>query len=633
MPQPTRPRLSWLRLFTLAVLAAYAYAFMEWLFYATKPSFMDALPIVTKLEIFLLTGLALAMLALPCLAVLRVLGWVPGPSRKWQIFQVLAASIPALFVAGLSLLLIDNFTYTVFKFGVVTSTGIWRGVYALLALALLAAWYRQTLIELHSPPAAWQKVQSWLALVLLVASLGFGASRAAAGATVDGEGSARLKRQPHIILLGGEGVISSQMSLYGYERDTTPRLRGLAETGLLAENNYTNASHTTGSVFSILTGKYPARTRLLYSPNILQGEDAYQHLPGILQRAGYTTVQVTFPYYIDAHAVNLQDGFDEINGRPASQGMFTSLVRRLHVEDAGYFLPQLSNRVIDRLLHAFFVRDMPDPYRQVTQAGNPNQAPKFSDQERVDRLIQLLLETDRPLFVHVHLMDTHGQMFHPRKRVFSAGQQQSAGWMTDFYDDAVLDFDAYVGEVLDALTRRGLLDQTVIVVYSDHVDQWRTNGRIPLLMRFPRGEFSGRIRSNTQNLDIAPTLLDYLGMETPAWMPGQSLLAGEPAATRPIISAGLVGVECRPPDFWCVVDPNLVRPPFHQFGYLQVVVCQEMYTLDLNNDKWSQVEVAGHTAPCQAGDLPDQARVRTIMLEHLTANGFDISTLAEPPAP
>jgi hypothetical protein len=251
----------------------------------------------------------------------------------------------------------------------------------------------------------------------------------------------------------------------------------------------------------------------------------------------------------------------------------------------------------------------------------------MSDAERINRLILLLQQADQPLFVHIHLMNTHGYRFYPRRQIFSAGEEQTADCMPDFFDDAVLDFDSYVGQVVGELTRSGLLDQTVMVVYSDHADRWRSNDRIPLLFHFPRGEYAGRITTNTQTLDIAPTLLDYLGMETPAWMSGRSLLRGNPPAERPIISAGVVGVDCRPPDWWCVVDPTLAKPPFYQFGYIQTVVCQMMYTLTLNTGQWSQTTVRGHTAPCSANTLPSGGQVRALTLEHLRFYGFDISSL------
>jgi hypothetical protein len=338
-------------------------------------------------------------------------------------------------------------------------------------------------------------------------------------------------------------------------------------------------------------------------------------------------VEIAFPYYIDAYDVNLQVGFDVVNERSVDQGRFFRYARQFQLGDVAYFIPRLSERILDRLGHIFFIRDMPDPYHYVIQAVDPNIMKQMNDEVRITQLIRQLREAKQPLFVHIHLMYTHGPTFTPRKQVFSAGEEQTRNWMPDFFDDAVLDFDSYVGELLDELTSSGMLDQTVLVVYSDHVHGWQTNARIPLLFRFPNGEFAGRIRNNTQNLDIAPTLLDYLGMEKPGWMPGRSLLAGEPESTRPIISAGVIGLDCPPPDWWCAIDQSLVKPPFYQFGYLQIVICQKLYTLTLSTNQLSESDVSGHTAPCNENTLPNGTQVRRIMLDHLRTYGFDVSSL------
>jgi hypothetical protein len=639
-------RFSWRSLFTQTLLAAYAYAFMEWLFFATKISFMDALPLGKKLEVFLLTGLILAALALAPVTVLRILGLIPGPTRRGQVFQLLAALIPALIAAALCLLLIDNFTYTVFNFGIVISQGALRAGYAVLSVVLLILWYRQVLIHanIQAPLRTRPEASAYrsrrpgfsaapiglgVGLALAALSIVIGLIRLVSSPKLAGESAAAAQRQPHIVLLGGDGMDAKWMSLYGYYRKTTPNLDQIAGSGLLMENHFTNAAHTTGSVVSILTGKYPAQTRLLYSPNILQGIDSIQHLPGILQRAGYTTMQIAFPYYIDAYDVNMQEGFDEVNGRSLDQSGIFSFTRQIHWEDAGYFLPQLSERIFDRLLHIFFIRPMPDPYRVVIQAVDPGTMSQMTDQARMGRLIRTLRSAEGPMFIHVHLMDTHGPRFNPRNRVFSSAEIQDQDWMQDFIDDAVLDFDSYVGEFVENLKSAGLWDSTMLIVYSDHVNDWKTNDRIPLLIHFPGGEYAGRIRNNTQNLDIAPTILDYLGLAQPAWMSGKSLLAGDPPALRPIISAGVIQdkINCPPPDWWCSIDPAISRPPFYQFGYLQVVVCQKMARLTLNINLYSELAVFDHTAPCPAADLPDKNAVRAIMVEHLRANGFDVSSL------
>ena len=628
--------LSWQRLITQTILIVYGYVFMEWLFFATKASFMDALPILNKLEILLLTSLALTIPVLLLMVTLRILGWIPGPTRRGQVFLYIGVVVPALICTAVSLMMIDNFTYTIFKFGIITSLGFLRGVYAVLAIGLLVAWYRQLIKHISILPPVepdkrktntWLKWQSWLVIALLAVSLAAGLGRIFTLNQPTNEKNALLGRRPNIIMLGGDGVVAKNMGLYGYERDTTPRLQHLAKSSLLSENNFANADQTTGSVFSMLTGKYPATTRLLYAPSILQGQDSNQHLPGILHQAGYTTIQFTFPYYIDAYAVNMQDGFDQVNGRSLDQNKIYQLARQYNFENAGYFIPRLLERISDRLLHIFFIRVMPDPYRQVIQKVDPNTVSRLSDQEKINHILDTLRKSNKPVFMQVHLMDTHGEKFYPQNRVFSAGENQNQGWMTDFYDDAILDFDGYAGQLVDGLSRNHLLDNTIIVIYSDHADNWRANDKIPLLIRFPKAEYAGILHNDTQNMDIAPTLLDYLGMEKPTWMPGQTLLHGELSSTRPIISAGVVRVDCQSPDWWCVPDPNLNKPPFYQFNTIQVVICQKMYTLELHSKNWTETDVNGHTAPCKTADLPDSTHVRQIAVEHLRANGFDVSSL------
>jgi arylsulfatase A-like enzyme len=641
MEKPDR-QFSWRLLFAQTIFIVFAYAFMEWLFFVTKPSFMDAFPLGKKLEILLLAALLPALAAVAILIVLRILAWIPGPSKRLHIFVRLGTLLPSLVAAVLSILLLDNFTKTLFQVGIVTSRNAIRAGYGILAVILLVLWYRHFLNSIRFPTAhlpadknptgtqrlpARNTIQVMFAIALLLASLYVGITRIAKATEILGSEATLLDRSPHIILIGGDGTTAFNMSLYGYERDTTPNLVRLAETGLLAENNFTNSSSSTGSIVSIMTGKYPADTRVLYSPNILQGEDAIQHLPGILQRAGYATVQIGFPYYVDAYDVNLQEGFDTVNGRSLGQSEITSLSRQYHLEDLGYFLPRLWERITDRALHIFFIREMEDPYLEAIQAVDPNTLLKITDRQRIDQLITLILTTDTPLFVHVHLMDTHGPRFYPPQHVFSAGENQDEDWMTDFFDDSVLGYDALIGRIMNVLESDGVMDQTIWIVYSDHANGWRADDRIPLLFHFPNGDFAGRITDNTSNIDIAPTVLDYLGMETPSWMSGKSLIDGKLSPLRPIFSAGVVGVQCEPPDWWCEIDNARTSSAFKQFGYIQLVVCQGMYRLDLVSNNFTAGLVPEHTNPCSQAHLLSEEEARQMILDYLRTYGFDVSSL------
>jgi arylsulfatase A-like enzyme len=138
------------------------------------------------------------------------------------------------------------------------------------------------------------------------------------------------------------------------------------------------------------------------------------------------------------------------------------------------------------------------------------------------------------------------------------------------------------------------------------------------VIHFPRGEHAGRLKVDTQNLDLAPTLLDYMNLSQPEWMHGNSLLA--PLDRNRLIFS-----------FDNITDADeLKKPPFFQFGTIRVIECQKWLLLNLRTGELESGEVDGYTAPCKAADLHPVAEIRNTMLNLLLNNGYDVSSLALP---
>jgi arylsulfatase A-like enzyme len=72
------------------------------------------------------------------------------------------------------------------------------------------------------------------------------------------------------------------------------------------------------------------------------------------------------------------------------------------------------------------------------------------------------------------------------------------GWDRDFYDDSILEFDMNVGRIVEALKQHGLWEDTLLIIGSDHAAEFNQRERIPLLMHFPGGKITGRIKANVQ---------------------------------------------------------------------------------------------------------------------------------------
>ncbi len=593
---------NWMKLFVYSALAGYLYAFMEWLFFVTMPSFMSGMTFIEKIEIPFVTGSGLALFLLAPVLIVFILSLPFRRLRFSKLFFLAAALFPAFLLTVLLLILVDNFTYTVFKFGIVSTAGWGRGIYS-LGLVVLFVYITWRLTVVAGRPARKRSGLAFpeiLAAALLSVSLIVAIGQFKVQPNQEPSVVGAPNKLPNIILIGGDGLNAENMSMYGYERDTTPFLRQIASSSLVAENAFSNASITPISIISILTGKNPTQTHVLVSNNILTGADSYEHLPGILRRQGYYTVQIGVPHYVDAYDMNLQDGFDIVNQRSLDENPTFQLGRRFGFYESTYFLSRIADRVSSRLLHIFFLRTMENPYETVTQ---PDEQISLGDSDKIGQLLNLFSANDKPLFVHIHLMDTHGPQFSPRQSTYSGNETQSRSWMVDFYDDSILDFDSYIKQVFDALSASGDLDNTVIIIYTDHNMLWQSNQRIPLMFHFPNGEHSGVIKNNAQNLDIAPTLLDYLGIIQPEWMTGQSLLQGELPNNR-LISSG------------------------NDIDFIKVVDCQRWYWFSLEG-VWFTGEVRGHTAPCAQIPVANADEIPARILEHLALHGFPVQYLPE----
>ena len=589
------------------IFSAGFYGFMEWLFFVTKPSSLSILSNFEKARIlFVTTGVAM----LAALALLATLS-IPALLFRKPFTAWLVALAPAFFFTITALLLFDNFTYTVFKFGIVTTGGLWRIPYT-LGVPLCLGWIT---VQVHKRISKRRKPASLFALAWFVLSLAAVFSAALArevnAPIASADSFPETGNRPNIIIMGGDGLSAHYLSLYGYNRDTTPFLSSLARTSLLADNAFVNASSTTASTTTMLTGREPATVKVYRYPDILKGDDSFLHLPGILKRQGYHTIEIGTPYYVDAQKLNLLDGFDIVNNQSLNQPVLNLLRAGLGNSPATYFLWDLYGRISERLLHIFFIREMQDPLKEV---NNPQA--KVTDEQRVDQILAAIDQStpEQPVFVFTHLMDTHGPHFNSNQHVFSTGDGVEEEWDKDRYQDAILSFDGSVKRVYDHLVETGQLNNTILVVYTDHGFQYTTQNRIPIVIHFPKLQHVGRRTQNIQVIDVAPTLLEYLNLPQPAWMTGRSFLNGETPSDRRIISI-VAG------------SPSKIKPPFYQIKIIQVVVCSQWYQLNVQENKFDSGTPRGHTNTCPTQALPRSEEIRQQMLDYLEKYGYDVSTL------
>ena len=611
----------------MTLFLVYFYIFFEWMYCLSKSSssYMYLIGWAQRIEVLFVDGLVVTIFALLALIVFVLIHMVItkiAPKAKCDFLLIFPS---ALMLACVALIGIDNFTYTVFKFGIVTTTNFLRIIYTLVFLALL--YFAIKFLMKQGPDAKSTKTTfKWIsAAALIVISVGF-LVYGIQSRNIDLENITLASEQPsstpNIILLSTDGLNASDMSIYGNKAITTPYLDQISSSLMVSENHFTNVGHTTGSIVTTLAGKSAFETSVLFPPDILRGSNTFEHLPAVLRSLGYTTAQVGVPYYVDANAQNLQNAFDSVNCTKYSNLRYK--INRLtgyKFDDEVYLLSTTGERIADRLLHIFFIKTMVNPSKVV------NQMSKFAltDVDRMQCLMENMSEAKangQPIFVQMHLMVTHGPYFYPFSKTFSSGEKESASWMTDFVNDAVLDYDNDVKQLVDYLQENDEYDNTILVVYTDHAQHWTTTKKIPLIIHFPADQYAGELTANSQNIDIAPTILDYMGVTKPSWMEGDSLL-DEVDKTRIIITANTNRQAGSETGLVAVPESN-ISAPFYQFSQLVAMQCQMEYSFDFDKLTVTTSTVPNYVDPCSKDELDPVEKISAYVFEKLRSYGYNV---------
>jgi len=298
-------------------------------------------------------------------------------------------------------------------------------------------------------------------------------------------------KSPNIVLVTIDTVRADHVGCYGDRQAHTPTLDVLAREGVLFRTVVTAVPLTLPSHCSILTGTYPTvhgvRDNLGYTLG-----DSPPTLASILKQKGYATAAFVGADVLDARR-GLNRGFD----------VYSSPFRRKMGKDSPlvFNLQELQRRAEDVIRDAL---------------GWMSARPA---------------DSQKPFFVWIHLYDPHTPYDPPPR--FRA-------MVRDPYDGEIAYADYAVGKFFDYLKQHGLYDPTLIVVASDHGESFGEHGEymhgffiydttllVPLIIKPPRGSrvVARRVDAPVRTIDIAPTVLQFLGMPPAPSMQGVGLLS------------------------------------------------------------------------------------------------------------
>ena len=353
-------------------------------------------------------------------------------------------------------------------------------------------------------------------------------------------GLASTARDPNVLILLLDTVRAKSLSLYGRSRPTSRELERFAARGVTFDLAFSASPWTLPSHASLFTGKWPHELSASFREPL---DDRWPTLAEILRARGYATAGFVANTAYASYESGLQRGFQyyadfPISIRTAVQG--TSFGRVVYPELRRHLAP-----VLPRLPLLWRLR--PPRGRKLASAADMNAG-----------LLAWLDQNDRrPFFAFVNYMDAHTPYTPPDSFAFKFLTSQrlrrsphtdsdvqmvplspaEAQGRLDVYEGAIAYLDSELGRLFSALERRGLLANTLIVVASDHGDEFAEHGlidhgnslyraslHVPLILHFPGRVPAGRRVAPPVSLrNVAATVLDLLGDPEPRALPGRSL--------------------------------------------------------------------------------------------------------------
>ncbi len=365
------------------------------------------------------------------------------------------------------------------------------------------------------------------------------------------------KKPPNVLLLVVDTLLKDRVSAYGYHRETTPNIDRLAAEGALYQEAYTTASWTLPAHASLFTGLYTS-THETDNGRIRLGRSKTT-IAEILGQQGYATGGFSANPWLSAMS-GLDQGFerfDYLGIQTTLSGFFMNLAKsRFSTLVLGTDQPDLGGREItDALIdwldgvqgggQPFFAfanyMEAHEPYGTVPD-------PYFSKwlPEPLPRTIGRTWVRETPLFLCASCQATGisdpcagaGELVCKENRwtVPECRLQQ----VIDLYDAGVTYVDHQIGRIIEALRQRNLLDDTLVIVTSDHGESLGERGQIghggllynsvlhiPLVIRYPKRFAPGsRITRAVSLVDILPTIESVVGLPMTKLQDALSIVPG-----------------------------------------------------------------------------------------------------------
>ena len=317
----------------------------------------------------------------------------------------------------------------------------------------------------------------------------------------------RVVRARNVVLLSIDTLRADHLEAYGYARPTSPFLAELAARGTLFEQAYSQAPWTLPSHGAMLMSRHPSSLGEGPWERPRRLPDEAHSIAEVLRDAGVRTRAIVNKGFVSA-VFGLDQGFEHYgeHDKPLE----------LTVRRAGRWLDTLeSDERFFLFLHTYEVHEYQPPAEVAAEFVGPYDG--FLDElgEKLPMFVQ-----DRALGRDMPELD-----------------EVDLAHLIDLYDATIREADDAVRDLWAMLEQRGLADDTLLVITSDHGEEFLEHGgtghgytlhdenlRVPLILVHPSLP-ARRVAEQVRLIDLAPTIAELAGLDAPSDWEGLSLTA------------------------------------------------------------------------------------------------------------
>jgi len=327
----------------------------------------------------------------------------------------------------------------------------------------------------------------------------------------------------NVLLIGVDTLRADHLSVFGYERDTTPNLAALADAGVRFSNTRSQAPWTLPSFSSTLTSLYPS----VHGAG-RGGHDEWEpidpntiSIAEVLTRNGYETAGI-----VANGLISPRYGLDQ--GYASYQAAWA-------MESVQRDTPRVSKFIEEHTQtpwHLFW--HIMDPHLPYSTEDSFRE--EFTDEGYDGRF-----SGARGGEVPFEVLDPRpGRRWFAHEGPPPAPELTDADkrYVSDYYDAEIAEMDAAVGEVIEALKKSGQWDRTIVAFISDHGEGlgdhdhyhhgytlYDDQVHVPMILRIPGRDIGRVVDRPVAAIDLAPTILGALGITPPESYQGVDRLA------------------------------------------------------------------------------------------------------------